>query len=162
MYSKHRTRLTRRAALLGAMCLAGCGLEPVYGSKGSASHLRNSIAFDVPQTVTGYRLEEQLIRRLGRTDTPTYQLIIGLEIEETPVAISSDDSAARITLPAVARYALQDPSGQPITSGLVSSVTGYSATGNTFAVRSAEQDAYERLASALADLIVAQLLANTG
>ncbi len=57
-------------------------------------------------------------------------------------------------------YSLRDlETGAIVTSGDVTSFTGYSATGTTVAVQAAERDAEARLMAILADQLLIRLLA---
>ncbi len=159
MSSKPAARWTRRAAILGAAALAGCGFSPAFGPNGPARGLRNAIEFQTPDTVEGYRLRERLERRLGAPEAPRYVLNVTLDLNRSDVAIASDGEAGRITLNGKARYSLSDMAGTPIASGHVDAFTGYSTNGSTVATRAGEEDARLRLANILAGLIVARLMA---
>lgn len=158
--SKSFTRYTRRALLLGAVAvMAGCGFAPIYGENGSASNLRGKVAFDTPDTLDGYHMRERLQRRLGPTDTADYQLTVRTTLSSSSVGIAEDSTVLRATLTGSATFSLVDSAGNVVTNGTVETFSGYSTTGNVVSTRSAEQDAHERLSIALADLVVAHILA---
>lgn len=161
MSSDRTPRLSRRAALLGLVGVAGCGFAPVYGSGGTASALRNTVRVTAPRSVDGFRFGQALEGQLGRATSPSYDLTVTLDIGSAPVAIASDNSATRITLPGKATYVLTGPDGAAVATGSVDAFTGYSATGSTVATRAAETDARERLVVILADMIVTRLIAAT-
>jgi LPS-assembly lipoprotein len=68
--------------------------------------------------------------------------------------------ASRFNLLGSVAYSLRDLStGATLTTGEVTSFTGYSATGTTVAVQAAERDAEARLMVILADQLLTRLLA---
>lgn len=150
----------RRLLLFGALALGltGCGFTPLYGTGGTGTRLRGAVQVTAPQTVEGYRLAHRIEDRLGPATAPRYALAVTLDISSTPVAIDSTDTSTRINLPGTATWTLTDADGAVLGTGTVDSFTGYSTTGTTVATRSAEEDARDRLATVLADLIVTRLL----
>lgn len=150
----------RRAVLLGALALGGCGFTPVYGPGGSARGLQGAVEVDPPRDREGYLLVRHLEERLGRASQPKYGLSIAINLQEERMAITEDNVATRLNLLGKATYALRDLStGEVIGSGTAESFTGYSTTGSTAASRAAEKDAAERLMVILGDKIVTQLMA---
>lgn len=142
--------------------VAGCGFVPVYGSDGPSQVLRNQVNVLGPETVEGYRMRTRIEDRLGIAPASApYVLTVGLTIQETGVAVTPDGAITRFTLPGVGTYALTATgSDDVIVSGSVESFTGYSATGTTMATQTAREDARDRLAVILADLIVTRLIAG--
>lgn len=141
------------------MALAGCGFVPVYGPGGGMSALHGATEILVPTNEAGFRLRDQLLRRLGPNDAALYTLVTTISIEKVSVAIAESNAATRINLLGKSDYALRAADGTTITSGTVSGFTGYSTTGNTVATEAAAADAEERLAVLLADQIMARLMA---
>ena len=141
------------------MALAGCGFVPVYGPGGGMSALHGATEILVPTNEAGFRLRDQLLRRLGPNDAALYKLVTTISIEKVSVAIAESNAATRINLLGKSDYALRAADGTTITSGTVSGFTGYSTTGNTVATEAAAADAEERLAVLLADQIMARLMA---
>ncbi|MCF2906227.1 hypothetical protein L0666_14620 [Octadecabacter sp. CECT 8868] len=155
----------RRAflALLAVAPLAGCGFTPVYGVNGSTRSLRGRIAFRAPNTPEGFRLRTRLEERLGRVEQGDYLLTVELDIEEVAVAISSAQDINRFNLPGKATWTLTEPGvDQPLASGVAETFTAYSAFGTTVATQEAQDDARDRLAIALADLIVTHIIIASG
>lgn len=150
--------LSRRAALVGFIALAGCGLTPVYGPHGGANVLRGTVAFAMQDTVGGYRMRERFIERLGATGQRRYLLTVTQTQMPTAATITSDGDTTRFNLVGTAQFGLTDLNGQALLSGEIETFTSYSATGSTVATQAAEVDASKRLSVALADLIVARLL----
>ena len=149
-------------ALLAALPLAGCGFAPVYGTGGSTRSLRGRIAYRAPDTPEGFRLRARLEDRLGRVERGDYLLTVQLDIEEEAVVISSAQDINRFNLPGTATWTLtEDGSDRPLASGVAETFTAYSAFGTTVATQEAQDDARDRLAIALADLIVTDIIIAT-
>lgn len=156
MLSSDRRHLLK---LLAALPVAGCGFAPVYGNSGSTRSLRGRIAYRAPDTPEGFRLRARLEDRLGRVEQGDYLLTVQLEIEEEAVVISSSQNINRFNLPGKATWALTEPGNDtPLASGTAQTFTAYSAFGTTVATREAQVDARDRLAIALADLIVTDII----
>ncbi|MFQ6553669.1 LPS assembly lipoprotein LptE [Aestuariibius insulae] len=137
--------------------LAACGFTPVLAPGGSALDLQGRIATEEPDTRIEYALNRRLEERLGRPAAADLKLRTTLSIDEDPSAFTSDREITRYTLEGELKYRVEDTAGQLITSGSVETFVGYSATGSTVATLAAERDAEDRLATALADLLVARL-----
>ncbi|SMX41970.1 hypothetical protein [Octadecabacter ascidiaceicola] len=145
--------------VLAALPLAGCGFTPVYGTNGSARTLRGRIAYRAPDTPEGFRLRTRLEDRLGRVEQGDYLLTVQLEIGEEAVVISSAQDINRFNLPGKATWELTEQGNDtPLASGIAVTFTAYSAFGTTVATREAQDDARDRLAIALADLIVTDII----
>lgn len=150
----------RRHMLAAFAALAGCGFTPVYGPNGTGRALYGRVAFRAPATVEGFRLRARLEDRLGRVERGVYLLTVDLSVEEVALVITTAQDVNRYNLPGRARWVLTpDGSDQPVAQGEVNTFTAYSAFGTTVATREAQDDARDRLALALADLIVTDLMA---
>lgn len=153
--------MSRRAALLGLAALAGCGFTPVYGTRGTASHLYGQIAFELPDTIAGYHTRQELESKLGVTQTAAYVLTVTLDpVQDIAVAINDDNAARRTNLLGQASFKLADIAGNPLADGEVQASAGYSRTGNTVATSAAEDDALRRLSVNLADQIATLVWAS--
>ncbi|WPY93536.1 LPS assembly lipoprotein LptE [Limimaricola variabilis] len=150
---------SRRAWLLGALALGGCGFTPAYGP-GGAAPLRGTMAVETPATFPGYLLRARLLDRLGPAERPRYLLDIDVTEETEQAAISADGAVLRYRLLGAALYALRPVAGgDALAEGTVEDIASYSTTLGTVASEAAERDARERLAVLLADQIVTRLLA---
>lgn len=155
-----RTRLTRRAALLGVLVtLPACGFAPVYGPTGSGTALQGAVLADSPVTREDFLLVREIETRLGRAQPGRYGLSYGITVDSEAVAISAANVTTRYNLLGEVTYALRDLETQAvITSGKARNFTGYSASGSTVATQAAERDARERLMSIMADQIITRLI----
>ncbi|PVA07817.1 LPS assembly lipoprotein LptE [Thalassorhabdomicrobium marinisediminis] len=149
-------------SLLATLPVAGCGFAPVYGASGSMRSLRGRIAYRAPDTPEGFRLRARLEDRLGRVEQGDYLLTVTLDIAEVAVVISSAQDTNRFNLPGKAAWVLTEPgAAEPLASGVAETFTAYSAFGTTVATQEAQADARDRLAIALADLIVTDIILAT-
>ncbi|WP_239495959.1 LPS assembly lipoprotein LptE [Yoonia maritima] len=146
---------SRRLAILGLLALAGCGFAPVYSD---SSNLRGMIAFRTDETIAGYRLQERLEQRLGRSTAPQYTLQVTMTQGRRSAAITDDGDTTRYNVTGTGTWTLVDSNGQEFEAGQVAAFTSYSATGSTTATQTAETDATARLSVILADMIVSRLL----
>lgn len=155
----------RRAVLLGALALAsgvaGCGFAPSFGPGGVAEGLRGTVLVDEPADRDAFLLTRRIEDRLGRADAARFGLTVTLDLTEESQALNPTNIATRVNVVGAADWALRDlDSGAVLAEDRATSFTGYSATGTTVATLAASRDARERLATILADQIVAQLLAT--
>jgi LPS-assembly lipoprotein len=138
------------------MGLAGCGFAPIYGGD---TGLRGRIAFETDESVAGFRLREELEKRLGRSAAPEYVLKTTVRSSQRAAAITSEGDTSRFNIVGTATWsliALDD--GNQIDGGDVEAFTSYSATGSTNATQATRDDAEARAAVILADLIVSRVL----
>ena len=148
----------RRAALLGLLALAGCGLTPVYGPGGGGGKLFGKVRPRDPQTYQDFAFNRRLGERLGGEGSD-YDLDYRITVGVVAQAITTDEVTNRYSLNGTADYALTDRAGRVLAQGRVSNFSSYSTTGTTIATLSAEGDARNRLAGMLADQVVTRLLA---
>lgn len=157
--SNRRTVLVSLAAASGLM-LAGCGFEPTYGQKGSASGFLGQITVDAPADNRTYLLTRELEDRLGRNLSGAYGLTVSVTTDEDSVGRTITGKTSRYDVIGEATFALRDmATGEVLTSGKTKNYVGYSATGSTVATIAAREDATARLMVILADQVVANLLA---
>ncbi len=160
MWWSDPTQASRRAFLLGALATAGCDFAPSFGPGGVAQGLRGTILVDEPTDRDAYQLTRRIEDRLGRAEAARYGLAVTLSVVEEPMALNPTNITTRFNIVGRADWVLRDlGTGAALARDRVSSFTGYSATGTTVATLTASRDARERLATILADQIVAQLMA---
>lgn len=149
----------RRFLLLAPLAFAACGFSPVYGPDGSGTALQNRVQVAAPGNRDTYLLVQRLEERLGRGTNPAYKLDLTLRTSTAGLGIGADSTTNRFNLIGVAGYVLRDlATGREVSSGVVNSFTGYSASGTTVETLAAERDARERLMVILADQITTRLL----
>ncbi|WP_407493932.1 LPS assembly lipoprotein LptE [Pseudooceanicola sp. MF1-13] len=142
-----------------AVILSACGFTPAYGPDGNANTLTRNIKLTEPDTRQDYLLAQQVERRLGRAENADYTLNVDTVTTQDRIAVTGTNVTRRFEIIGSANYTLTGPDGALVTSGMVSSFTGYSATGSTVATTAARRDAQERLMVILADQIVTRMIA---
>lgn len=155
----------RRQILFGpAACLfavAACGFTPVYGPKGSAEALRNTIQLQEPDDPESYYFVKHFEERMGIANTPKYNLTYEIDTETDGIAINPSQETTRYNVIGEARYVLKEiGTGRKLASGTVQSFTSFGSTGFTISTRTSRDSAFQRLMIILADDIIDQLLAN--
>ena len=151
----------RRFLLLLPLALAACGFTPAFAPGGAATRMMGRIRADDPTDKNGFDFVERLEERLGRPETPAFDLAYTITTEAVGVGITIDSEITRFNLKGVIDYTLTDrATGTRVAGGRVQSFTAYSATGSTVAGLAAEEDAAFRLMRILADQITARLIAT--
>jgi LPS-assembly lipoprotein len=153
----------RRSVIFLPAALAACGFAPAYGPGGPAAGLQGRIRVASPSNKNGFDLVERLEERLGRPESPAFDLGFTITTSAIGVGITPEEAITRFHLTGLVEFSLNDrASGARVAGGRVQSFTAYSATGSTVAGLSAEQDAAYRLMRILADQIVTRLIATSG
>ena len=160
MSSNPITRQIRLLTTLGVLALAGCGFQPVYGTNGAATVLIGQTSIETTEPLLGYALAGRVVERLGPPQANGFSLSVTPASTALETTVEGGDSATRTFLRGTASFVLTDSTGAIVSSGEVQTTTGYSTTGNSVSTRAAEQDATERLAIMLADLVIARLMAD--
>lgn len=141
--------------------VTACGFTPVHQAGSAATALQNSVLVQAPKTREAFVLTRQLEDRLGRATDPRFGLNLTITTSEEELGIDPEGDISRFNILGQADYSLRDTStGVIVTSGTVSSFTGYSATGTTVSARTSEKDAQDRLMVILANQIVTRLQAT--
>jgi LPS-assembly lipoprotein len=154
------SRLNRRTLLLAPLALAACGFTPALAPEGPASRLLGAVYVQDPTDKAGFDLVERLEERLGRPESPQYDLTYTITTETVGAGFTTDNQITRYNVKGVIDYTLTDRgTGTRVTGGRVQSFTAYAATGSTVAGLAAEEDAALRLMRLLADQIVGRLIA---
>jgi len=153
--------LDRRSVLMLPAVMAACGFTPVYAPQGTGSALQNQVQVSEPVNEDSYVLNRRIEDRIGRTETPTYNLNIATSVTRDSLARNSSNNINRFNYIGRASYSLVETStGRVVTSGSVDNFTGASASGTTVATLAAQRDARRRLMTLLADQIVERLLSS--
>ena len=151
--------VTRRAAFCGVLALAGCGFAPAFGPDGKAADWRNAVVVEAPNTVFGFRMQARLRENFGAPTAAEFALKVTPKSAPVAATVTEAGDITRINLTGNAEWTLSRlENGAEVQRGLVQTFTSYSATGSTVATQTAEGAARDRLAAALADLIVQQML----
>ncbi|QDP19540.1 LPS assembly lipoprotein LptE [Sphingomonas xanthus] len=147
--------------LLLMLALPGCGLQPMYagGSSGhAATQLRMIQVAAIPERA-GWLVRNALVDRLGGEPAgPAYRLEVELDDDLTAFGIRGDSGATRERRTLRARYRLVElSSGLVVLDATAGSDAGIDVVSSEYATVAAEQTAQERLATVVADQMVARL-----
>jgi len=159
------------ALALGAVPLAGCGLQPMYAGGGNGAVARGLAGIQVSAIegrggwLVRNALNDQLANR--SSGAPRYRLDVRLDDQLEAYALLSDDTVGRERRTLRARYQLVDiASGATVIDATAGSDAGIDVVSSDYATIAAEQTALENLAKVVADRIVAnvalQLRKNEG
>jgi LPS-assembly lipoprotein len=140
----------RRAFLLAAFALTGCGFAPVHGSNSKSQIVRNAVLVQAPKNRAEFELVRNLEVLLGPATAKRYDLSYTLTVDEQVIVVSAAQEINRFSLIGVLNFSLVDADGEVFLSKTVKSFTGYSATGTTVATERSKRDAYNRLMVILA------------
>ncbi|MFQ5565732.1 MAG: hypothetical protein ACE5EU_05160 [Paracoccaceae bacterium] len=158
-------RLLLGGCLAGA--LGGC-LRPMLAADSPSAALLGRVRLPEFDDRFGYYLNVSLRDRLGRVRAEDFRLEVETRIERGDLAIAQDNAVTRISLTAVADWALY-PAGEggpaaraPVLKGRAVSQSGYNSTASLFATRAAKLDIERRLARDLGERIARSLLARAG
>ncbi|MFT4074796.1 MAG: hypothetical protein QM647_04625 [Asticcacaulis sp.] len=144
-------------AVLGisATSLSGCGFAPLYAKTGLTASMAQ-IDIHVPQTRTGYFLEQDLRNGLGVDESTTkiYKLTIGLKERHYSVGYKVDDTSTRSEITSNVSYALRDvATGTVLYRNSFSETVTYDTSKSPFTGVISQQDAQERIATAVSEQI---------
>ena len=96
--------------------------------------------------------------KLGLTQQPRFVLSSSMKQVATPAAMSVGGDTSRFNLVGTSDWSLARLDGTVLGHGSVESFTSYSSSGSTVATQSTADDAANRLAVTLADLILARVI----
>jgi LPS-assembly lipoprotein len=150
-------------ALLLALALAGCGLQPMYAGGGSGAVAQGLAAVEVPaiEGRAGWLVRNALRDQLapsGTTAAPRYRLDVLLDDRLEGLGLLTDDTVGRERRTLRARYQLVDLStGSVLLDATAGSDAGIDVVSSEYATIAAEQTALENLAREVAGQIVTSL-----
>jgi len=149
------------AALMLSFALSGCGLRPLYSGGASgpvATSLANVAIAPIPER-GGWLVRAALVDRLGGEHPgATHRLVVELDDAISGFGIRGDRSVTRERRTLRARYRLVEvATGEVVLDATVGSDAGIDVVSSPYATVAAEQTALERLATLIADQMVARL-----
>ena len=162
--------MKRLGILLLPFALAACGLQPMYAGGGNGAVAQGLGAVEVPaiEGKAGWLVRNALVDRLGAGGhgaAARYRLDVRLDDKLEGLGLLSDDTIGRERRTLRARYQLVNAaSGEVLLDATAAQDAGIDVVGSEYATIAAESTALERLASGVADQIVARLavFANRG
>ncbi len=147
--------------------LGGC-FRPMLAADGPSAALIGRVRLLEFDDRFGFYLNASLRDRLGRVRAGDFRLEVKTRIDSDDLAIAQDNAVTRISLTAIADWALYPAAGSepvlraPFLQGRAVSQSGYNSTASLFATRAAKLDIERRLARDLGDRIARSLLARAG
>lgn len=165
MSSSDRRRVLLRLggglALAGMAGLTGGCFRPMLAEGSPADGLYGRVALPEVGDRFSYYLNRSLADRLGEAGRPDYRLEVATRIERDRLAITQDDAVTRISLRAVADWALYRAGvAEPVLAERTLSQSGYNSTASLFATREVKLDVERRLARDLGERIARRVLAQ--
>ena len=164
--------LLTSSLIAASLMLGGCGLRPLYanGSKGAVAQILADVDVAPIEGHEGWLVRNALRDRLQATQGgegagKRLRLDVRLEDSITGFGVRADDTVTRERRTLRARYQLVDSaSGAVLLDATAAQDAGIDVVGSEYATIAAESTALERLASGVADQIVARLAvyANRG
>ena len=153
--------MMRAAALVLALLLGACELQPMYAGGASghvASSLRAVQVAPIPERA-GWLVRNALVDRLGgEASEPRFRLEVELDDDLTAFGIRGDSAVTRERRTLRARYRLVDlATGQVVLDATAGSDAGIDVVSSDYATVAAEQTAQERLALVIADQMVSRV-----
>jgi len=151
------------SALLLALAVSGCGLQPMYAGGGSGAVAQGLAAVEVPaiEGRAGWLVRNALRDQLapsGATATPRYRLDVLLDDRLEGLGLLTDETVGRERRTLRARYQLVDlSSGSVLLDATAGSDAGIDVVSSEYATIAAEQTALENLAREVAGQIVTGL-----
>ena len=140
---------------LSSASLSGCGFAPLYAQTGLTTSL-SQVEVVVPQTRTGYFLEQDLRNGLGSDDTSrkAYKLIIRMKENHYSVGYKVDDTSTRSEITTAVSYVLKDSAtGNVLLTNNLSETVTYDTSTSPFAGVISQQDAQKRVSTAISQQI---------
>jgi LPS-assembly lipoprotein len=140
---------------VSALGLGGCGFAPLYAKTGMTANMAQ-IDIRVPETRTGYFLEQNLHNSLGIDDSApkTYRLAITMKESHYSVGYQVDDTSTRSEITSAVSYVLKDQAtGRTLYDNSFSETVTYDTSKSPFTGVIAQQDGQERIASAISEQI---------
>lgn len=155
-----------------SLLVGGCGLRPLYasGGKGEVAALLSGVDVAAIEGHSGWLVRNALRDRLRATQdseggSKLYRLDVRLEDSIIGFGVRADDTVTRERRTLRARYQLvNNASGEVILDATAAQDAGIDVVGSEFSTITAESTVLERLASGVADQIVARIavFANRG
>jgi LPS-assembly lipoprotein len=149
-------------ALLAALALSACGLQPMYEGGRGAATAQGIAAVQIPAIPGrgGWLVQNALEARLavaGQT-TPQYRLDVRLDDSLEALGVLNDDTISRERRVLRARYQLIElATGSVLLDATAGSDAGIDVVSSEYATIAAEQKALENLALDVADRMATQV-----
>ncbi len=141
------------------LALSACGFAPLYGQQGVTLGLKQ-VGIEVPDTRTGYFLEQDLRNGFGNDDASPKAFILTVKMNERHFSIGYkvDDTSTRSEITSVVDYVLTEAAtGKVVYKNSFSETVTYDTTTSPFTGVVSQQDAQERIAVSISQKIQTDL-----
>jgi len=158
--------MRRGFALMAALALSACGLQPMYAGGASSGVAQGMAAIDVPPIPgrDGWLVRNALQERLGAANasqdqaSPRYRLDVRLDDALEALGVLNDDTISRERRILRSRYQLIDlTTGEILLDATAGSDAGIDVVSSEYATIAAEQTALENLSKEVADRMVTRV-----
>lgn len=155
--------MKRFAALLLALALPGCGLQPMYagGTHGPVAEALANVEVGEINGQNGFLMKKALEDRLGAMGhgNSRYKLVVELDDKIEGLAINAQNTVTRERRSLRARFRLvdQEAAGITVLDATAGSDAGIDVVSSDYATLAAEQTALENLTQVVADQIISRL-----
>ncbi len=156
--------MMRFIALIAAMLLSGCGLQPLYGGGGSGAVATSLAGVTVApiEGKAGWLMHAALADRIRSAGPAHYRLEVDLDDKISGFGVRRDDAVTRERRTLRARFRLIDvgpgpESGTVVLDATAGSDEGLDVVRSDYATIAGENSALERLSEVVADQIVARV-----
>ncbi|ESQ90557.1 hypothetical protein ABAC460_08705 [Asticcacaulis sp. AC460] len=147
------------AVAIAPIVLTGCaGYTPLYAERVTVNMAQ--IGLEVPQTRTGYFLEQDLRNGFGADDVSPklYKLTVTMTERHYSIGYRIDETSTRSEITSSVSYVLTDTrNNKRLTRGNFSETVTFNTSQSPFVGVVSQQDAQERIANAISDRIQADL-----
>lgn len=155
--------------VVGALALAGCGFQPMYGSAGYggadvAEKLRAVEIGNISER-TGQKLRNALIDRMHGSGAlaPAYRLDVAFSAGEQKIAMSKDASTERYQLVFKAPYRLIDKaSGKTLLNAVARTNVVYDSLEEQYGLLISRENGYDRAVFEVSEEIALRVAAALG
>lgn len=140
---------------ISATSLSGCGFAPLYAKTGLTASMAQ-IDIQVPQTRTGYFVQQDLRNGLGSDETgpKAYSLTIGMKEQHYSVGLQVDDTSTRSEITTNVVYALKDnATGKLLYTNKFSETVTYDTSKSPLTGVISQQEAQERIATVISQQV---------
>ncbi len=148
-------RLAFAASVVLAAGLSGCGFAPLYAQQGLTQSMAQ-IDIEVPQTRTGYFLEQDLRNGFGGdlTSPKAYTLHVAMNEKHFAVGYRVDETSTRSEITSNVGYTLiENATGKLLYKGSFTDTVTYDTSKSPFTGVISQQDAQVRIASSISEKI---------
>ena len=159
VHSLMRHPALRILSLSGLLMLSACGFAPLYAQQGLTMKL-SQIALDVPQTRTGYFLEQGLKNGLAidPSQPAIYSLKVTMKESHYSIGFRVNDTSTRSEITNVVSYALKDiKTDKVLLQKTFTDTVTYDTSSSPFTGVVSQQDAQKRVAASSAQKIETEL-----